>query len=158
MAKKVTTKKKKPVLDWRPKQQPLTHEKMKRFLYGLMRLGNVSEACRFAGANRTAIYQRMARDAEFARFFEEARRIGAANLEDVAYDRAVNGWEEPVFYLGDECGAKQKFSPALMIFLLKAHDPDKYRERFDIEHGAKGGGPLSLEVIMHPKAVAEASM
>lgn len=154
MAKKVTSKK---VIDWRPKNQVVTNAQVKRFLYGLMREGNVTAAAKYAHANRTALYQRKARDPEFAACWEECLEIGVCGLEDHAHSLAVNGWEEPVFHDGDECGTKTKFSPALIIFLLKAHNPAKYRERFEIEHGGKGGGPLAFEVIMDPQAVAEAA-
>ncbi len=150
------TTKKDTAPNWMPRQQPLTAKQMKKFLYALMRVGNVTEAARIAKANRTAIYQRKARDEQFATAFEECRRMGVENLTDTAFRLAHEGWQEPVFHDGEECGTKQRISPALIIFLLKSHDPERYRERYDIEHGGKGGGPLALEVIMDPKAIAEA--
>ena len=128
---------------------------MRDFLYALMREGNVSEAARQVGANRTALYQKRARDDEFAALWDECLAIGCDNLEDTARRLAVNGWDEPIFHDGEVVGSKRKYSPALIIFLLKSHKPEKYRERFDIEQSAKGGGPLALQVILDPKAVAE---
>ncbi len=154
----MTTKKENADLAWLPKQQPLTIKKMRAFLYALMRLGNVSQACRQVKVNRTAIYQRKVYDEAFSQAFEDARRVGVSNLEDTAFDIANAGWLEPVFHDGKECGEKRRFSPALMIFLLKSHDPQRYRERVDFQSSGAGGGPMQLNVIMDPRAVAEAGV
>ncbi len=152
----MTTKKENADLAWLPKQQPLVAKRMRVFLYALMRLGNVSKACKAAKVNRTAIYQRKASDDAFAQAFEDAKRVGVSNLEDTAFRVANEGWLEPVFHDGEECGEKRRFSPALMIFLLKSHDPQRYRERVDFQTSGAGGGPMQLNVFMDPRAVAEA--
>lgn len=51
-------------------------------------------------------------------------------LEDEAYRRAVVGTEKPVFYLGQECGVIREFSDTCLIFMLKAANPERYRERW----------------------------
>jgi hypothetical protein len=48
--------------------------------------------------------------------------------------RPVAGVEEPIFYRGKKCGAIQRYSDTLLIFLLKGEKPDKYRENMKIEH------------------------
>lgn len=148
---------KKDLPDWMPRQQPLTDKKARSMLYALMRTGNVSEACRLAKCNRTAVYQKVRRDEVFAAAFEECKHIGACTLEETAIDRAVNGWDEPVFHDGEECGTKRKYSPALMIFLLKAHSPERYRERYDIQQSGAGGGPIEFNIVMDPRAVEESA-
>ena len=35
---------------------------------------------------------------------------------------------KPVFHKGEQCGVVREYSDTLMIFLLKARDPAKYRE------------------------------
>ena len=158
-AKKKVTRKKKavPVKDWRPPQQRLTKRQMRDFLINLAEHGNVSYACRVTGAKRTAIYKRARTDEAFAKAFEEAKEIGWNGLEDDTLELAREGYEEPVFHQGEIVGTKQKYSPALNIFLLKAHNPERYRERVDIEHGNKGGGPLTMNVVLDPQALAEAA-
>lgn len=59
-------------------------------------------------------------------------RVGVSALEDEAHRRAFDGVDEPVFYKGEDCGAVKKYSDTLAIFLLKAHAPEKYRERQDL--------------------------
>lgn len=157
---KVTAKKKRrkrrPVDDWRPRQQRLTKAQLRRVLEKLAETGNVSAACRFAKAERTAVYRKAERDPAFKEAFEEAKRLGWCGLEDDTLDRARNGWHEPIFHDGEQVGLKTRFSPALNIFLLKAHDPERYRERIDLRAGGPGGGALELNVILDPRAAAEA--
>ncbi|WP_162148545.1 hypothetical protein [Asticcacaulis sp. AC402] len=40
---------------------------------------------------------------------------------------------EPVYHLGKTVGAIRKYSDTLAIFLLKAHAPEKYRERSSLD-------------------------
>ena len=54
---------------------------------------------------------------------------------------------EPVFYKGAKCGAVQKYSDLLLIFLLKARRPDMYRERWTGELSGPGGKPLHPEPV-----------
>ena len=42
---------------------------------------------------------------------------------------------------------KRECNPTLMMFLLKSHDPARYRDRYDVEMSGKGGGPLTLAFI-----------
>jgi len=162
MARKVAPKKKPDVVrDWRPKYSRLTKRQLRDFLVALAETGNVAHSCRESGASRRAIYKRARSDPEFAAAFEEAKEIGWCGLEDDTLDLARNGYQEPITSTNRETGEtevidyKRRHYPALNIFLLKAHNPQRYRERVDIAHGGQGGGPLSLEVIMDPKAVAE---
>src|SRR5262245_35751476 len=39
----------------------------------------------------------------------------------------------------------KKYSDSLLMFLLKAHRPDKFRERQSIEHTGKDGGPIAYQ-------------
>ncbi len=50
-------------------------------------------------------------------------------LEDEAIRRARDGVTIPVFYAGKEVGAIRRPSDTLLMFLLRAHRPERYRER-----------------------------
>ncbi len=54
-------------------------------------------------------------------------------LEDEARRRAYDGWLEPVFHKGVKVGTVRKFSDTLLIVLLKAHKPEKYRENIKMD-------------------------
>ena len=54
---------------------------------------------------------------------EEVEDILRGKLVESAYSRAVDGWEEPVFYEGEECGTKRKYSDPLLVKLLASYVP-----------------------------------
>lgn len=82
---------------------------------------------------------------EFAEAWDAAKRIGVSALEDEAHRRAFEGVDKPVFYKGDECGSIREYSDLLAVFLLKAHDPAKYRENSKLELSGPDNGPVQLD-------------
>lgn len=99
-----TPKKAPPDTSWHPRFLEL-------FAYSL----NVVTAARGAGVDRSTAYAHKKRFKTFARQWKEAKREAWQRLEAEAYDRA------------------KKQSDTLMIFLLKAHKPKKYRERQEVK-------------------------
>lgn len=95
-----------------------------RFLAALRDTGIIREACNVAGVGRSTVYERKDASPEFARLFADALEDAIEDLERTARKRAKDG------------------SDTLMIFLLRAHRPEKYRERF--EHSGPGGGPIPV--------------
>lgn len=85
--------------EWRP-----------AFIETLRNTANVRYACQKAGIDRKTAYKHRDSAPEFAAQWEEALEDAIDTLEAVAQDRA------------------RKNSDTLLIFLLKAHRPDKYRE------------------------------
>lgn len=63
----------------------------------------------------------------FAAAWAAALQQGALKLADVAFERALLGVQEPVFdRAGIAIGCKTRYSERLMIFLLRAHLPERY--------------------------------
>lgn len=81
-----------------------------KFLDGLRMHGVVTRAAMEAGIDRDTAYYERQRDQTFAVEWQEALDRGVDMLEDVAKQRAFAG------------------SDTLLIFLLKAHRPERYRE------------------------------
>jgi len=102
----------------------------KAFLEGLARTGIVSFSCRAAGIDRSTAYERRQINPAFAKLWKEAEDEAADNLEMIAVQRASKQ-EAP--------------SDLLLIFLLKARRPEKFRERFTAELTEKDGAPLLSE-------------
>jgi hypothetical protein len=123
----------------------LTPEKLTQFLSVLSETANVTTAANAVGVTRQRLYQLRDEDSSFAAHWETAVKLGTAALEDEAARRARDGWDEPVFYQGDQCGTIRKFSDTLLIFLLKARDP-KYRERLGLEGPNGGAIPIANTV------------
>jgi len=70
----------------------------------------------------------------------EAREI---MLEDEALRRAVDGIDTPVYHKGKMVDTKKEYSDPLLQTMLKAHAPDRYADRQQIQHG---GTVLQLHI------------
>lgn len=126
----------------------LTPEKLTAFCAALAETCNVGRACSAVGISRWTAYQWRKAMPDFAEAWDDAMRAGVLALEDEAHRRAFEGIDEPVFYKGDETGSIRKYSDTLAIFLLKAHDPDKYRENSKVElNGRLAIGDMSEDEI-----------
>lgn len=106
----------------------LTSRAREQFIEVLSVTANVSEAARAVGFSRTALYVLRNSDPEFAAAWDEAVQVATDALEREAWRRAVEGWEEPVFYQGSEVGAVRKYSDKMLELLLRAHRPERYRD------------------------------
>ncbi|API59627.1 hypothetical protein BSL82_10110 [Tardibacter chloracetimidivorans] len=123
-----------------------TPEKEIAFLAALASTCSVAKACKAAGIeSRNTVYTWRAEDPDFARRWEEAKKLGADVLEDEAVRRAHDGTEEPVFYQGEATGTIQRYSDTLLIFLLKGAKPDVYKDRVAAEHSGPNGGPIEVD-------------
>lgn len=95
-----------------------------RFLTALGEGLSVAGAAKLAGVGRQTVYDWRKRDAAFAAAWDDAIETGTDNLEDEARRRAMST------------------SDTLMIFMLKARRPDKYKDRRASEISGPGGGPI----------------
>jgi hypothetical protein len=104
-----------------------TPEKSQRelFLIGLEQCGNVSASAAAAGIHRTTAYHWRETDGAFRMAWDAALDVATDSLEEEARRRAVSG------------------SDVLLIFLLKAHRPQKFRDNVSHEHS--GGIVFRLE-------------
>lgn len=113
------------------------------YLKALSETGNVQESCRVAKISRRTPYERQERDKTFAAACKESLEEATEKLELEARRRALHGLERKKFDKGvplidpatGEQYVEREYSDTLMIFLLKAHKPDKYREKIDHRHG-----------------------
>lgn len=115
------------------------------FLRELRRRGNVSDAARKAGIGRQTAYDWRAAEDGFAAAWDEALETAIDTLESEAWRRAREGTKRPIIgriakdedgILTDDKGRPlylHEYSDSLMQFLLKAHRPQKYRERIQID-------------------------
>ncbi len=127
-----------------------------RFLSALAATANVSASCLAAGIARNTVYLRRDADEGFAKRMADALEDAVDDLELEARRRARDGLRRVKFHQGDpilvplfredglpaldERGAavlvpyvEHEYSDTLMIFLLKAHRPEKYRENVKVE-------------------------
>lgn len=115
------------------KQPQFRTEKWKAtFLDELGRSGNVLLATRKAGVSRTQVYRSRREDATFADQWDDAIDEAVDLLEAVARGRAVNGTDKPVYHRGVAVGTVRDYSDILLMFLLKAHRPERFRDSYDL--------------------------
>jgi hypothetical protein len=109
--------------------------KKRAFCEALARTGVIGTAAKIAGINHQTYYNWVDADEDFAEQVKLAKIAAADLLEAEARRRAVEGWDEPVFWQGEEVGGIRKYDSTLLIFLLKGEKPEKYRERYDVRVG-----------------------
>jgi hypothetical protein len=102
---------------------------------------NITESAVAAGINPRQHYRWLAKYPKYAEAFRRAQVVAADHLESIAVERAANGWEEPVFYQGAECGAVRRFDSGLLQFLLRGARPEKYKNSAELT--GKDGAPLA---------------
>ena len=134
----------------KPKQKVKVAKKAKswrvRFIEVLCKSANVSQACRAAKITRSYVYRLRTDEEAFKQEWDTAIEEAADALESEARRRAVTGWREPVFYKGEKVGDIRKYSDALLMTLLRAARPDKYRENYRHEHSGPNGTPIPVNI------------
>lgn len=130
----------------------MTHRQVQRlkakFLEHFAVYGNITQGAQHAGIDRTTVYRWQEHDDDFAAAFREAEIQATETLEAEARRRAVEGVvsETPIYSRKGELLntiIETKYSDTLLIFLLKARAPEKYRERFDV---TTAGQPMIKQV------------
>jgi hypothetical protein len=102
---------------------------------------SVTRACKTTDICRDTFYRWPKEDATFKADYEDAREQAIDCLEDEALRRAHEGIEKPVTIAGKR-EVIREYSDSLLIFLLKAHRPQKYRDNIRQEISGADGAPL----------------
>jgi hypothetical protein len=97
------------------------------FLIALRTSPTVVQAAAMAGVALSTVYLWRS-NPEFAEAFELAKELFKAKIEQEVFDRAIHGYEEPIYYLGAEVGRRKVVSDTLLQFLAKRHIPE-YRDK-----------------------------
>lgn len=103
--------------------------KKRKFLTTLAKTGCILDACRVAGVSNRTVYNHQASDPEFERHCRKALKMAAEDVETLAWQRAVEGIEEPVIHYGKVVGTRRKRSDSLFRLLLQGSNPKKYGVR-----------------------------
>jgi hypothetical protein len=64
----------------------------------------------------------------FAAAWDAALQEASKRLADIAFDRAINGVDDPVLDKEGRCVyVRTRYNDKLLMFLLRAHQPERYR-------------------------------
>lgn len=107
--------------------------------------GRKTAAAEAAGVTRWAHHHWYKENPTYKQAFDLLEPYSKERLLEIATGRAAQGWDEPVFQGMELVGVKRKFSDTLMLALLKAHYPDKFKERSAVEVGNKDGAPFKFD-------------
>lgn len=126
----------------------LTREKRDEFLRLYPKTRSVGKAAQKIGVSRQALYLARENDRDFDEQWKEITENLKEDLEVEAYRRAHTGCNRPIFYKGEKVGSVKEYSDTLLIFLLKAMDPQKYRELYKHEISGPGGMPIPFKCVV----------
>jgi hypothetical protein len=125
----------------RPRLDGWTEEKQRRFIETLADTGLVGAAARAVGMSRESAYRlrRAAHGAAFARAWDAARHHAAGLIEDIAFERAIEGTEQEVLnHEGDVIATRLVHDNGLLKWLLGHLKPERYGSARSPGAGAQG--------------------
>lgn len=112
-----------------PRFDGWTEEKQRRFIEALADTGLVSQAAKEVGMTRESAnrLRRSPHGAAFSQAWDAARHHAGAALEDIAFERAIEGVEQNVFNeYGEVICTKRVYNDRLLTFLLRHLKPERY--------------------------------
>lgn len=132
--------------------ESISADDLAKFLENLALTGTWYKSAEYCGLSYSTILRLKKEYPEFAVACEEALVSYRDLLVEAAHDRAINGWDEPVFSqrLGTEIGRIRKFDSRLHELLLKRHDAG-FRDKVEIETR------VSVGVLVAPVAAVSES-
>ena len=136
-----------------------TPERQRAFIGALADTGSVSRAAAMVNMAQTNCYtlRRSAGAESFRRAWEAALDFGLARLKDVAFERAIDGYLEPVFVAGKLMGFRRRRNDALLMFCLRHYGQDAGGKRTTINYFSTRAGAVSGGGEGGAAAAAEAS-
>lgn len=131
----------------RPRSDGWTEEKQRRFIEVLADTGLVGLAAKEVGMTRMSAYRlrRAPYAGAFARAWDVARERAGTLIEDIAFERAIEGVEQDSYNCnGELADSKRVYNDRLLTFLLSHLKPERYsreaRRARAAWHFAGGGG------------------
>lgn len=103
---------------YRVRHDGWTPQRQRAFLRALSETGSVRDACMRAQISTTSAYRMRDRSVAFDRAWRRALAKVAPTIEQAAYERAVLGWDEPVWHGGKVVGHRRRYSDSLLRLLV----------------------------------------
>lgn len=139
----------------RPRKDGWSPAKQRLFIEVLADTGCVAEAAREVHMSPRSCYalRRLPGAEPFAAAWDAAIQQASKRLIDLAFDRVIHGTDEPVFDRdGNRVGRRMRQDNRLLMFLLRAYQPERFRHAHESFRRAGEVAPPSVEPV--PKAIA----
>ena len=131
-----------------------TPQKDGKFLATLAKTADVTVSAKAAGYSRRSVYEWREIDDTWRGNWEAAWHRGVDAMEEEARRRAIDGVNKAVYHKGQIVGYEKVYSDNLLMFMLKARRPERFRENSSVEYSGKGGAALDFTVnVVSPKNV-----
>ena len=128
-----------------------------KFLKALTEIPNLTHGCGKANVSRVTVFLYRKKHPEFEQKVQDALKAGIEGLEKACWQRAKDGVRRGV-WRNDADGNPvrvediREYSDTLAICMLKAHAPEKYRERTETTlTGPDGQAPALLIKVVDGK-------
>jgi hypothetical protein len=119
----------------RPRHDGWSEAKRREFLRVLGEGGCVTEACRHVGLSTTSAYRHRRQVPAFDRGWGRALAKAKGVLVKEARRRAIDGWEEEIWWRGEIVGVRRRWSDKLLIELMRVCERREARELIAIDTG-----------------------
>lgn len=121
--------------------QLTTYQRQELFLAAYRKLGVITLATESVRISPKTHYDWLRQDVNHYRDrFSAAHEAVVDMAESELRRRGIKGYDRPVYYQGEVCGAVREYSDACLIFYLKGRRSDVFRDQ--VAHMGPGGGPI----------------
>ena len=131
--------------------EQFSREAQADFLDALAQGGNVRAACAAAGISRSTAYRMRRACGRFEQLWDAALLVARTQVEAVLADRALNGVEETIFYLGEAVATGRRYDARLLLAHLARLD--RLTQNPATHHAAIGFDTALDELLDAPEMV-----
>lgn len=115
-----------------------TPEVVTSILNSIARCGVISQALQAHGLSATGWLRFKSTRPQIEDLVKKAMAVYADRIESAIHTRAIEGWLEPVYFMGTVVGFKRKFSDSLLELHAKRHIKE-YRDKSSLDVQVSGG-------------------
>lgn len=114
------------------------------YLDALAAFGTHLRASKHVGITANMARRARRKDPEFEEACQAALEDFRDSLEAEAIRRGRDGFDEPVFFKGNEVGTVRRYSDRMLELVLKANIPEKYNDKVQADVQVTGGVLLTV--------------
>lgn len=129
--------------------ETITEDERVTFIQEFAKCGLLTTASQKAGRSPFTFRALIDNDPSFKELVEEAYDYFKDTLEDTAYKRAVNGWDEPVYQKGEMVGTIHRYSDRMLEILLRGNRPQKFRDNVKVDANITGGIMIMPAIVVN---------